>query len=220
MPWGRNMRITQLAGFGAVLLVGLTAVSQAAKGPSVAGTPHDLSGRGATAGNEICTYCHTPTSPGAQGAALWAGHGPSGDNFALFGIRVAEMPVDGSFMSPPRGVTMVCLSCHDGVTAWDSLFANPKITTAAARRAASAIVGGVSGDHPVSVDYPPPYDPSMHVGAGQQAGDLPLFSAFGGNGGLNRVECASCHNPHSGRYGKFLRAGTAKSGLCRNCHVK
>lgn len=204
----------------AVLLAGTIGVPGAASASSIAGTPHDLSGRGVTAGNEICTYCHTPTSAGAQDAALWAGHSPAGGNFVLFGIQPDEMSINESFMPPPRGVSMVCLSCHDGVTAWDSLFANPRIATAAARQAAGAVAGGLSADHPVSVEYPPPYEPSMRIGGGGEAGRLPLFRTFGGASGTNRVECASCHNPHNGRFGKFLRASTRGSGLCNNCHVK
>ena len=37
---------------------------------------------------------------------------------------------------------------------------------------------------------------------------------------IPRVECASCHDPHSTVNGTFLRRSNANSALCLTCHVK
>lgn len=47
--------------------------------------------------------------------------------------------------------------------------------------------------------------------------DLPLY---GGGTGINRVECATCHDPHNTDNGTFLRISNAGSTLCLTCHDK
>jgi len=217
-PRGHVM-IGRSVAFAGVLLAGLSGLSGACAASSIAGTPHDLSGRGARAGNDICAYCHTPKSGSGQNAALWEQQAAA-DGFTLYGIRADDVPISTPFMPPPRGVSMVCLSCHDGVTAWDALFANPSISTASARQAAALTVGSLATDHPVSIPYPPTHDQGVNVPVRGVAGGLPLFRDFGNGSTSNRVECASCHNPHGGTMRKFLRTSLRGSGLCYNCHIK
>ena len=52
----------------------------------------------------------------------------------------------------------------------------------------------------------------------RQKTDLSLFVRTGET--LPRVECASCHDPHSTANGTFLRRTQTGSGLCLTCHVK
>lgn len=212
-----------LAAGTAALVVVLSAGAVPWSGPAsakIAGTPHDLSGRGVSAGDEVCTYCHTPKSVTGVAAPQWFGDGAVATGFAVFGIRAEDVPAGIAFLPPPRGVSMVCLSCHDGVTAWDALFANPGLSTAADRVAATLTIGGYSNDHPVSIDYPAASDPGVNVAGRDAAGALPLFRDFSGSGAAPRVECASCHNPHGDAQRKFLRMSAAGSGLCLSCHVK
>lgn len=216
----RARSISRIVGFGGLLLAGLFALSRVATASTVAGTPHDLSDRGAPAGNEVCAYCHTPRSTGEPSVALWTGNTTQGKGFTMYGIRAGDLSVSPSFMPPPRGVSMVCLSCHDGATAWDALSANPRVSTAAARQAAVLTVGGLAKDHPVSVAYPPDHDRGVNIPVQGAAGALPLFRDFSDGTESNRVECASCHNPHGGTRRKFLRIGLRGDGLCYNCHVK
>jgi len=217
---GCGKSIGRGAGFAWVLLAGLSALPGVSAARSVAGTPHDLSGNGARAGNEACAYCHTPRSGNQPDTALWTHEGSAADGFNLYGIRSEDVPVTTPFMPPPRGVSMVCLSCHDGVTAWDALFANPPVSTAGERQAAALTVGSLAKDHPVSVAYPPNHDQGVNIPAQGEAGALPLFRDFSNEAGSRRVECASCHNPHGGQARKFLRTSLQGSGLCFNCHIK
>lgn len=52
----------------------------------------------------------------------------------------------------------------------------------------------------------------------RQKTDLSLYTRAGDP--IPRVECASCHDPHSTANGTFLRRSNAGSGLCLTCHVK
>jgi len=214
--FGRVIRIGRRVGFAGALLAGLSGVPGACAGSSVTGTPHDLSGRGAQAGNDVCAYCHTPQSGSQSNGAAWAQRAAAADGFTLYGIRADDVPVSTPFMPPPRGVSMVCLSCHDGVTAWDALFANPSVSFAEDRQAAVLTVGSSATDHPVSVAYPATNNLAVNAPVWDGVGGLPLFRDFADGAAPDRVECGSCHNPHGGTMRKFLRG----SGLCYNCHIK
>jgi len=214
--FGRVIRIWRSVGFAAMLFAGLSVLSGACAGSTVTGTPHDLNGRGSQVRNDVCTYCHTPRSTSRSNGPAWAQTAAAGDGFTLYGIRAEDVPVNKPFMSPPRGVSMVCLSCHDGATAWDALFANPSVSVADDRQAAVLTVGGLTADHPVSVPYPASHDPKVNVRAWDRVGGLPLFRDFVDGAAPDRVECGSCHNPHGGTMRKFLRG----NGICYNCHIK
>lgn len=220
MPGSRGKRRIGIAALGAACLAGLAGFAAPSLASGVAGSPHDLSGRGTRAGFSICAYCHTPNNGGGVDVGQWTSLGPGPEGFPLFGIRAEDTPTRNETMPPPRGVSLVCLSCHDGVTAWDALYFNSRVTTASDRHAAGLRLWGANPDHPVSIDYPPAYESTMRLGSWRRAGRMPLFSTFGTNAQTGRVECASCHNPHNGALGKFLRASTRGSGLCYNCHIK
>lgn len=101
---------------------------------------------------------------------------------------------------------------------------------------ASGLGRNLSNDHPVGMDISQVYltDTGIRDAAPAIAYATTLGSAgapkFFGTGGVNKVECASCHNPHdwdglsvgtnlpSGRL--FLRVEMIESKLCRTCHVK
>ena len=101
---------------------------------------------------------------------------------------------------------------------------------------ASGLGRDLSNDHPVGMDISQVYltDTGIRDAAAAiaYAGTLGSTGApkFFGNGTVNKVECASCHNPHdwdgasvgtnlpSGRL--FLRVEMVESKLCRTCHVK
>jgi predicted CXXCH cytochrome family protein len=52
----------------------------------------------------------------------------------------------------------------------------------------------------------------------RQKTDLSLYTRTGDS--IPRVECASCHDPHSTANGTFLRKSNSGSGLCLSCHLK
>jgi mono/diheme cytochrome c family protein len=71
------------------------------------------------AGKEVCVYCHTPhgANANAPGAApLWNRSVPAGSSFTAYsGPNMDSTPL------APVGVSLACLSCHDGSLALDAL---------------------------------------------------------------------------------------------------
>lgn len=196
----------------------LTMVASNPAQAQVTGSLHDLS-----AGvDEICVYCHTPhngdtTSP----APLWNRIGATvAGAFTMYDSPTIDMLISAT---GPQGVSLACLSCHDGVTAYNSIIrgtstmvGTPNMTTDGVN--AFNIIGlDLGNDHPVSVTYNPALDVAFNAAAGTPAkvGALPLYGALN-----DQVECATCHNPHDVTFGKFLRATNVQSDLCTTCHKK
>lgn len=206
--------------------------SAGAVAQTVINSPHDLSTGSSvptpsTSGtDETCVFCHTPhftADPNTTPVALWNRSDPVTADFAMYTSATLDMSVAAN----PQGVSLACLSCHDGATAFDAIL-NPPGTFSpgtAVMTNASATVGadGLSNDHPVSVTYDVGADPGLVTPAnGRVAGLLPLFRAPGvTSGDGTQLECASCHDPHNWTAnGNFLRVSNSQSGLCRTCHLK
>lgn len=112
-----------------LLLLGGTATAQ------IAGTKHNL-GLNSTAGNnrttdtaEVCVFCHTPHGAAVAPAPLWNkrlttdGTPPGGGTYTTY--QSLQTPsLDGS-VAPVGGVSMACLSCHDGTQAMDNVINAP-----------------------------------------------------------------------------------------------
>ena len=71
-------------------------------------------------------------------------------------------------------------------------------------------------DHPISIVYDVGQDAAFNAKAAVASGGLRLF----GDGTTDRVQCASCHNPHNNTNAPFLRISNAASALCTTCHIK
>ncbi|MEW5844144.1 MAG: cytochrome c3 family protein [Bacteroidota bacterium] len=128
------------------------------------------------------------------------------------------------------GVSNLCMSCHDGTVAVNSLdnkssLGPPTMGTgteldatgkiAAARDANMGIV--LSNDHPINFTY----DAALATADGALTSPasaslvvagIPLYTGS--------LQCASCHNPHNNAQGTFLRVSNAGSALCLKCHTK
>ena len=215
-----------LIGAASVMMIASFAGSPALAG--VSGTPHDLTSFTANVGTEqVCVYCHTPHN-GAQGGGgnydgipLWNRQADAGTVAPAAFQTYTSATLDAT-PGAPAGVSLGCLSCHDGATALDSLIVTTQATAftvpGTVMPAGAAVLGGdLRNDHPISITYD---------AAGQGASDwvatptLPLFGA-----GSDQVECGSCHNPHdndqvAANASKFLRMSNASSNLCLACHVK
>ena len=208
-------------------------------------TPHDLGGTTTGDNGEICVYCHTPHASNTSftGAPLWNKEGPAANTvYRLYGatandangITIAGTQVGGQDgtagdLSSP---SLACLSCHDGVSAIDSIVNAPGSGTGNLNTGSATMVdyiavanqgfGGdigdgllgdidMSNDHPVSVKYTAGKASlkattttlTNWVGAAT-IGDLLRGSA------RDQVECSSCHDPHNG-YATVLEQGTAGS---------
>lgn len=204
---------------------------------SIVGSKHDLSvtneyGFFAGATTEICVFCHTPhgSNDGVPGP-LWNRRITDKTKFVLY----SGTPGD------PNNVTMVCLSCHDGVSGIgdDSAVAaydthnvvnnpgsghdvNPLTPNCYACHFSGdmypqrnwRIGPNLTDDHPVSVSYEAAKlsRPLLELVADPTIVGIKLFNGM--------VECASCHNVHDKANTPFLRVPNNGSGLCKACHGK
>ena len=198
---------------------------------AVRDTPHDLSsgttGTGTASDvDRICGFCHTPHGGTQAKAPLWNRLNDITAFSPYTGSPAMDTTMPGTL---PNGVSLACMSCHDGTTAMGdtivSTGAGATFTnaggdsctyTAGVLGTCNASLGSdLSNDHPISIAYATAQggtgDPlDATAGAG-----TPLF---GGN-----VECASCHAVHT--YGAtadvqpFLRMSKNDSALCDSCHT-
>jgi len=203
----------------------------AAQNDDVANTLHNLSvgsgGTDPTGGSlvdygEICVYCHTPHA-GQVDAPLWNRSYPTGP-YQMY----SSATIDMSQINPgtPTGISLACLSCHDGTIAIDVITNPPNGYSGPAPDGTNFMPVGstnlgtdLRNDHPVSVTYdnsvatgdPAFFDASAVIGAG-----LKLFGPS-----ADELQCASCHNPHDNTTAQpFLRISNGSSALCKTCHIK
>ena len=203
------------------------------------GSKHDIGG--AEGGNEgddqrICVYCHTPHGASlVDGAPLWNKVLPSGEGFTMYGTTYAGNNPEATVSGP----SLVCLSCHDGVNAVNSVVNMPgragynvdgTIMGAAVRMTVSPVLtvanDGLTNDHPISIIYDETaasLRPKTTVLAnieGAPPADWGNYTTIQNLLRSDRVECGSCHDPHRAENGTFLRIKNTGSALCLTCHDK
>ncbi len=127
------MRATVTMG---LLLVTALIWSSSALGDSIIGSRHDLSFfnqrgyNGSTSGpmqgftfndyREACIYCHTPHNASAV-APLWNRNLPDSAGYQLY-----DSPnFDSTVLNGPDGISLACLSCHDGTISVDDIRRKP-----------------------------------------------------------------------------------------------
>ena len=201
---------------------------------SMQGSKHDLSNTnfyGTMAGSttEICVFCHTPHSSSTNDTTglLWNRTFTDTTTFVLY----------GGISGVPNNPTLVCLSCHDGISAQGQAsavsanrghnvingpgrgtsFANPNCfachNTGPIYPDETWRVGpDLTDDHPVSVSYEAARLASPDFFGMTPKNGLKLYD---GN-----VECSSCHDPHETVNTAFLRLSNSASALCTSCHIK
>ena len=212
------------------------AVLPVAWAASIVGSKHDLStsnyyGAYPGATTEICVFCHTPHggNDGVVTGPIWNRKLTDSGSFTLYGGSTGT----------PNNASIICLSCHDGVSSvGDSSAVDPydthniinnpgpghATTPATPNCRACHPSGGVmpstiwrigadlSDDHPVSVSYAlAKLNPDFGL-KDTPTGGIKLFNGM--------VECASCHDVHNPQNGTFLRVSNDGSGLCKTCHEK
>ncbi|MBI4716975.1 MAG: cytochrome C [Planctomycetes bacterium] len=179
---------------------------------SVVNTPHNLNNFPGVniPGNQVCLPCHTPHNALLSGEAnvLW-NHQETGETFAMYSSAAGQ----------PEGVSKMCLSCHDGVTAIDNYGGNGG--TGIVITGSAAIGTDLSNDHPIGIAYPTSqpteyrnpssFAPGIGGGPGVRLATI---------NSVDRVECTSCHNVHNNGLGNFLRVPIQESYLCLQCHIK
>ncbi len=187
----------------------------------VAGSTHDVGGRG-------CNGCHAPhngalANGGTQQATgailLWARNFPNSTN--TFGIydsatmKNRAVELGGSALTTSTDVRMyslLCLSCHDGVTSTFSPSMQTKNMVGARVSFGSTYESnGLTNDHPVNMTYDPTRNPSLQPVATVTA-TLPLY------GTNNTMQCGTCHDAHNNVNTNYLRQQN-NTTHCTTCHL-
>jgi predicted CXXCH cytochrome family protein len=214
-----KMKATMMKVLVGVMLVSIFAAGNLAA-QTLSGGPHDLTGASidTQVPNDLCRYCHTPhnaVDPATAGVSqLWDRTAPATASFTVYD--------SGTMVNTaiqPEGVSLACLSCHDGATAFDSLtgltVTGSNTMTDIFPSSTANFGDSLLNDHPVSVALE------------QGSGGLETVAAVTGAGltlyagtNANQVECASCHDPHGDDTDFFLRIPSATGGLCETCHNK
>jgi len=190
---------------------------------TISGSVHDFSSAGWNTSGEICLPCHTTHNVDSGNAPLWNHALTTATGFTPYDSSVSST-MDAT-VGQPTGVSLACLSCHDGTIALDQFGANPGSELISVNYAYANVTKNLANDHPVSFAYNTAlattdgglHDPSTQssgVGAGTIADDM-LFAGS--------LECASCHDVHNnvptGVTHLLLKANTG-SALCLTCHNK
>ncbi|MEW6006299.1 MAG: cytochrome c3 family protein [Stygiobacter sp.] len=218
-----------------ILAVFIVLFSTASFAQSIVGSKHDLSSGGgitdkSTNESQVCIFCHTPHQKAITATPLW---NKTLSSQASYGVYAS-----GSFnatvadVGGASTVSNLCLSCHDGTVAVNSIDNKSSIGTptmgatteldASGKIAAGreALIGtSLTNDHPINFTY----DAALATADGglvspnsasyvDAAHTIPLYSS--------KVQCASCHNPHSNANSSFLRKANNGSALCITCHNK
>lgn len=205
-----------------VICAAVAAAPAAAQTDDVANSKHNMSARSdLTDYGEVCVYCHTPhNGSGPTNAPLWNrdfGAGP----YAMYNNAFSST-IDMEVAASPQGVSLACLSCHDGSIGLDVIVNRPNADTSLAGTGTTmpanagqffANLGvNLQNDHPVSITYEETRDAGFVPASAGRVGTLPLYSG--------RVECGTCHNPHNTTNNPFLRVSNSTSTLCTTCHIK
>jgi len=177
---------------------------------SIVNTPHNLNNYPGVniPGNRVCLPCHTPHNALLAGEenVLW-NHAETQETFTMYSSSAGQ----------PEGVSKLCLSCHDGVTAIDSYGGG---TGSIVITGSAALGTDLSDDHPIGIEYPSDpagyndpatFDPGINNGPGVHLVEID---------GTERVECTSCHEAHNNGLGNFLVVPIQESYLCLQCHIK
>ena len=227
-------------------------------GPMTGGTFNDY--------REACIYCHIPHGGDSEIAVpLWNRQLPELIDYQMY----TSPNFDSESGEAPDGISLACLSCHDGSIAVDAVLKTPKFhdwfdagvhyrmsseggvgsdSCGKCHNQAEGAYGGLPGsgsnkgahdatirylskdltdDHPISIWYP---DDQTDTGFNQPL----IIKEDGGRAFPNgvetfaedKVQCASCHDPHDPDEGNdegrdpFLRTSNRYSALCVTCHSK
>jgi predicted CXXCH cytochrome family protein len=200
---------------GATFALTMVAASPALAVEQVEGSSHDLS----TITEEICVYCHTPHNGNtAIPAPLW-NRTMVVTTFDMY----ASPTIDMSIATDPQAISLACLSCHDGVTAYNNIVRGTASNIGVMTAPLAVGLDQLGNDHPISVTYDIVADTAFNAATGlgspgANVSGLPLYDRTAGSN--DQVECATCHNPHEATNPSFLRATNVQSSLCTTCHIK
>jgi predicted CXXCH cytochrome family protein len=194
---------------------------------------HDLSSTGggyfmSTNEAEVCIFCHTPhgaISQDSNGYAvpLW---NRSLNPSATYSMYNSNTMIATDVPAAPTGVSLLCMSCHDGVSALNVLVnygVNNPITMSSgydqladiyapaspffpganigelANNAAANAQRNLSNDHPISFTYNTALAGNSNGALhdpGTNSANISPLKLFNYGAKNDVLECATCHEPH------------------------
>ncbi|MBY0575221.1 MAG: hypothetical protein K2P67_01295 [Gallionellaceae bacterium] len=216
----------------------LLLVATVVQATGLKGSKHDLSQNG----NQICIHCHTPhgasTQDGLKDAPLWNRKITNLDAFTPY----ASDTMTQTCPTRPSGISLACLSCHDGTGASSAAYNGdqhnklrsptdgkgsdadclkchwtdpPGYPSGPIYSSALTKMAGpdLRNDHPISMPYPTG-NPNYNTPPNTTKGwsDVKLVNG--------KVECTTCHAVHNPTIVPFLVADNDSSALCFRCHNK
>ena len=148
-----------VAVLGSALLL-LGSVPSAVMAGTIVGSAHDFSGSG-WSGGEICDACHTPhnSDTSVNLAPLW-NHEITSLTYTVYSSATLDATV-----GQPDGISLLCLSCHDGSVALDSFGGNVGTSFMIGDPAVGGDAESLTNDHPLSMTYDQPLsvtDPGLN----------------------------------------------------------
>jgi predicted CXXCH cytochrome family protein len=229
----RTTRKSGLSGFAGLLLTVTVLLMAAGAWAGVAQTKHNFSSPAYSPNaffwgtQQVCIFCHTVHNADPSAGALLNHEMDTGTAYTMYTSATMDMIQSAS----PHEGSLICLSCHDGTIAVNSLNNLPGSEGAglygvpggagldasgSLTMSSHAYVGtDLRDDHPVGIFYDSTRDVDFHpkTGDGQQYPDMLLDDGL-------YVECTSCHDPHDNTYSNFLAESNSDSALCMRCHIK
>ncbi len=249
----------------AVMILAMTGINTA-YAATIVGSKHDFSA-GNTSGStpfagvftvdqggfplyidEICVFCHTPHGAANPSTApyLWNRTTtiPAGYSYNMYSSTTMSGVPN---VTGPTGVSLMCMSCHDGVTslAVNTLLnapgaGNPAVSVDTAMMAAPGAIGNAYAGAPplgwganlgeltpsspgrvfnLSNDHPISFAWSYTKPDLNPSGSInPKLRLFGPS--KNEIQCATCHLVHDPGIPPFLAMDNAQSAMCLSCHNK
>lgn len=193
-------------------------------GMAVPGGHHNFSTEGFDKPQEICVVCHTPhganMDPRVAGSAPLWNHAITQATFSIYSSPTFANR-GGLTITQPDGVSLLCLSCHDGTVGEDQFkppwgwenpnvsrddwtlakFTNPTSISGSFSKGQGGLTIGTDlrNDHPISFVYDQnlaALDPEIFV----PDGGLNYITSPNGfqlplyNG---KIQCATCHSVHN-----------------------
>lgn len=161
------------------------------------GSKHDFTEAGKR-GRDLCLPCHTPH--------LVSTLPPRLDRRVATTQPLRPYAGVGVELS---GWSLLCLGCHDGVTAPD-VYSSEHALASSGQIANSRMGSTRLRSHPVGIRYPPATE-RYHQAAAVETAGLLLPDGC--------IQCTTCHDAHNThRHRGMLRITNERSRLCLTCH--
>jgi len=205
------MRLSFLA-----LLAALPAAAQGDRVSDLLASMHNFTpgGRGSmrAADNRPCLFCHISHGGYSVTGQLWNHRTSTAGYLPYQSATLAATPGN-----PAATQSKLCLSCHDGTVGLGQTVAAGVIPVSGSRSRGSILGQDLGRHHPLAI---------RPVDDGQLYPGLALTPAASRDPAVrlpaDRVECVSCHDPHSENLdaarGKFLVRSNQSGALCLACH--